>query len=74
MAALSQETKAEAIRRATEERKQRMRLHVVASSKAERASGFLEQEIWPYLDPDMCGRSLSKAEEDEILGYGPYGV
>ena len=74
MAALSQETKAEVFRRALEERKQRLRLHVVASSKTERASRFLEQEIWPYLEPEMRGRSLSKAEEEDILGYGPYGV
>ena len=74
VAELSQETKTEAIRRALEERKQRLRLHVVASNKADRAFGFLEQEVWPYLEPEMRGQTLSKAEEEEILGYGHDGV
>ena len=74
VAELAQETKTEAIRRALEERKQRLRLHVVSNNKADRAFAFLAQEVWPYLPPDLRGRTLSKAEEEDILGYGLDGV
>jgi antitoxin VapB len=35
---------------------------------------FLEKHVWPKLPPGEVGRRLSRAEEDEILGYGKGGV
>jgi antitoxin VapB len=35
---------------------------------------FLERKVWPTLPKAQVGRRLSRAEEDEILGYGPEGV
>ena len=35
---------------------------------------FLEKSVWPTLPKDQVGRSLSRSEKDEILGYGPGGV
>jgi antitoxin VapB len=35
---------------------------------------FLEKKIWPSVPKDQIGRRLSRAEEDEILGFGPGGV
>ena len=35
---------------------------------------FLEKEVWPTAPEGQLGRRLSRAEEDEILGYGPEGV
>ena len=35
---------------------------------------FLEREIWSKIPSERLGRPLSRAEEDEILGYGPDGV
>jgi antitoxin VapB len=36
--------------------------------------GFLERKVWPRLPETQVGRRLTRAEEDEILGYGPGGV
>lgn len=35
---------------------------------------YLEQEFWPNLPSDVRGQPLSKAEKEEMLGYGPGGV
>jgi hypothetical protein len=35
---------------------------------------FLEQEIWPSIPPSLRGKTISKVEREEILGYGPEGV
>ncbi len=71
---LAHESKTEAIRKALEERKLRLRLHVVDIDRGEKAFGFLEREIWPYLPDNVKGKPISKEEREEILGYGPDGV
>lgn len=73
VARLAGETKTEAIRRALEERKARLRLR----SGVERQQGlrqFLEKEIWPKIPRHALGKRISKAEEERILGYGEHGV
>jgi antitoxin VapB len=35
---------------------------------------FFETEIWPLIPEEMRGRKITKAEREEILGYGPDGV
>jgi antitoxin VapB len=35
---------------------------------------FLREEIWPQISPEHLGKPVTRAEEDEILGYGPGGV
>ncbi len=35
---------------------------------------FLEKEVWPKVPPELLGRTLTRAEEDEILGLGPEGA
>ena len=35
---------------------------------------FLEQEVWPLVPPSELGRSLTREEEEHILGYGENGV
>lgn len=42
--------------------------------REERLLRFLEEEIWPLIPPDQLGRPLSKAEREEILGYGEHGA
>lgn len=74
VAELAHETKTEAIRRALEDRKFRLRLHVVEENRADRAFSFLRTEIWPYLPPGVRGKTLTKEEEAEILGYSSDGV
>ena len=74
LAAMTGESKTEAVRRALVERRERLSLQ---SSRGERGSDFLrylEEEIWPKVPPDQMGRRLSRDEENEILGYGPEGA
>ena len=71
---LAHESKTEAIRKALEERKLRLRLHVVDTDRGVKAFGFLEREVWPYLPDNGNVKPISKAEREEMLGYGPDGV
>jgi antitoxin VapB len=73
VARLTGESKTEAIRRALEERKRRLK-SVSADDRRARALRFLEKKVWPTLPKAEVGRRLSRAEEDGILGYGPGGV
>ncbi len=73
VAALTGDTKTEAIRKALQDRKSRLSLSVV-ESRREHLWRFLEEEIWADLPDDVRGKEISQAEQDEILGYGPDGV
>ena len=73
VAMLARESKTEAIRRALEERKRCLELEVVPQALGDRAFNYLEREVWPILPPTEIGRTLTRQEEDEILGYGPEG-
>jgi antitoxin VapB len=42
--------------------------------REERLTRFLEEEIWPLVPPDQLGRHLSKAEREQILGFGDDGA
>jgi antitoxin VapB len=73
VARLTGETKTEAIRRALDERKARL--------KAKARSGLrlglrhvLETEIWPRIPRRALGKEISKADEESILGYGEHGA
>ncbi len=73
VAALTGESKTEAIRKALEERKSRLSLNVF-ENRREHLWRFLEEEIWVDLPDDVRGKGISQEEQDEILGYGPDGV
>ena len=73
LARLTGESKTEAIRRALEERRRRLRSASTGDRRA-RVLRFLEKKVWPTLPKKQRGRRLSRAEEDDILGYGPGGV
>lgn len=73
VARLAGESKTEAIRRALDERRRRL-LGASAAQRRERVLRFLEKKVWPSLPPAERGRRLTRAEEDDILGYGPTGV
>jgi antitoxin VapB len=73
VARLTGESKTEAIRRALEERRQRLKGPTTAKRRA-RVLAFLRSDVWPTIPPGQRGRRLSRAEEDDILGYGPEGV
>jgi antitoxin VapB len=74
IARMAGETKTEAVRRALEERKARLSFRVADADRAGRLRRFLESEVWPAIPPKQLGRSLTRDEEDELLGYGPEGV
>lgn len=73
VARLTGESKTEAIRRALEERRRRLKGPPSAERRA-RVLRFLRSKVWPSVPKDRLGRRLSQAEEDAILGYGPDGV
>lgn len=73
VARLTGESKTEAIRRALDERRRRLKGASLKDRRA-RIVKFLETKVWPAIPRAQRGRRLTRAEEDAILGYGPTGV
>ena len=73
LARLMGESKTEAIRQALEEHKRRL-TGVSRAERRQRVLGLLERSVWPKLPAAERGRRLTRAEEDEILGYGDDGA
>ena len=42
--------------------------------REERLTRFLEDKIWPLVPPDQLGTPLSKAEREQIRGFGDDGA
>jgi antitoxin VapB len=75
VAALADETKTRAVRIALQERKERLIASIPRQSdRGARLRRFLSDEAWPQLPQAVLGAPLSRAEREEILGYGPEGV
>ena len=74
VARLAGETKTEAVRRALQERRDRLIYRTGGINSHERIMRFLERDIWPKMPAHEMGRRLTRQEEDDILGYGPEGV
>jgi len=74
VARLAGESKTEAVRRALEERRERLAFRVVQQDRAGRLREFLEQHVWPRVPRRQLGRRLSRRQEEALLGYGPRGV
>jgi antitoxin VapB len=73
VARLTGESKTEAILRALQERKRRLKGSPVAARRA-RVLRHLRTSVWPTVPKRQLGRRLDREEEDAILGYGPDGV
>lgn len=73
VARLTGESKTEAIRRALEERRRRLKGPSIEQRRT-RVLGLLEKKVWPTLPEGERGRRLTRVEEDDILGFGPDGV
>ena len=56
VAAITGETKTEAIRRALEERKQRLAFGLVHENRADELRSFLEREVWSVIRARSAGR------------------
>jgi antitoxin VapB len=74
VAELAGESQTEAIRKALEERRQRLALSLSPQNRVARWRRFLEAKVWPQIPSELRGRRISREEMDEILGYGPEGV
>jgi antitoxin VapB len=72
--ALTGESRTEAIRRALEERRDRLVRFPSDAHPADRLRRVLERESWPTIPPGQVGRRQTKSEEETLLGYGPDGV
>ena len=68
VAELTGESKTEAVRKALAERKERLKLQVASENRGARLRRFLEEELWPTVPADELGRTLTRAEEEAILG------
>lgn len=73
LARLTGESKTEAIRKALDERRLRLKGPSTAGRR-DRVLRFLQTKVWSTIPKKHLGRRLTRAEEDEILGYGPGGV
>ena len=73
VARMTGESKTEAIRRALEERRRRLK-GASAGDRRKRVLTYLEKNVWTKLSKRERGRRLSRDEEDAILGYGREGV
>lgn len=71
---LTGESKTEVVRKALEERQQRLALGRTEARTILRLHMFLQDEVWPQIPPNQRGVRLSKPEEEAILGYGEAGV
>ena len=73
VAALTGETKTEAVRKALLERRERVRSGGSGTPKRD-LGRFLETHVWPAIPAGVLGREVSKEEVEEYLGFGPGGV
>jgi len=74
VAKIAGESKTEAVRKALEERRERLAFQVPPRDRRAEVMRYLEREVWPRVPSELLGRGLTKEEQEEILGYGPEGV
>jgi antitoxin VapB len=77
VARITGETKTEAVRRALQDRKNRLvlatrkKVTLKSSKIQDRVSSikeYLEREVWPNIPNDILGKKMTKREREEILG------
>ncbi len=73
VARLTGESKTEAIRKALDERRRRLKGPSIADRRL-RVMRFLKKDVWPTIPDKFLGRRPTREEEDAILGFGPAGV
>lgn len=75
VAALTGENKTQAIRTALRRRKEQLELHGgIAGQPKPDLMALLETHVWPLVPPGALGTSVSRAEREDVLGYGPEGA
>ncbi len=75
VAELTGDSKTGAVREALREKRDRLEFERGGSKEKRRRDlrRFMETEIWPNIPDELRGKSITKAEREEILGYGPEG-
>jgi antitoxin VapB len=73
LARLTGESKTRAVRVALEQRLERLE-RAAAPTREQRLRRLLEREVWPQLPGAVRGRVVTKAEREQILGYGDEGM
>ncbi len=71
---LTGESKTEAVRRALRERRERLVLREASQDRAARIRRVLESEIWPSVPAKVLGTTITRQEEESILGFGDDGA
>jgi antitoxin VapB len=74
VASMTGESKTRAIRRALEERKERLAYQIAPRERIHDLFGLLEREVWPSVPAGVLGKRLTREQEEAILGYGPTGA
>lgn len=74
VAELTGQTKTGVIREAMRERRDHLLAQRGEARKERDLLRFLRDEIWPQIPDEFRNRPITKAEREEILGYGPEGV
>jgi antitoxin VapB len=74
VAQLAAETKTRAINVALRERRERLISARVGVDRGARLRRFLTDEAWAQIPAEALDHRMTKAEREEILGYGPEGV
>ena len=74
VSALAHESKTRAVKTSLLERRERLLLQAVNTRRAEGFRRFISEEVWPQVPENVRGKSISRKEKEQILGYGPSGV
>jgi antitoxin VapB len=74
VAALAGESKTGAVRQALRERRQRLLLAQGGLGRGDRMVAVLERRLWPRLPAGVRGSTITKEEEEQLLGFGPEGT
>lgn len=74
VARMSGVSKTAAVRQLLRAERDRLTRGDTAEERYRRLHRFLEEEIWSQIPSDILGKSLSKEEEEDLLGIGPDGV
>lgn len=69
----SGQSKTQAIKEAMKDQLAKLEASESKEAKLARIMHFLETEVWPNVKPEYRGKGMTKAEREEILGYGPDG-
>ena len=73
VAILARESKTEAIRKALIERRDRLKAHGGKLRGGKDLREYFVQNVWPMIPVEVLGKTISREEEDQILGYSPEG-